>query len=133
MVLAVIFRRRGRGMQKSCMYFGALFAVAAASLWGSPAGADSNSAMRALRGESAIKDLVFDPKAAVQWQIGVLSDGTRRYGYAQYVCEVLKENGAVDGSTEVRILDIVQVTQGKNFRSASLGRVNCKTFKQSYP
>jgi hypothetical protein len=80
-----------------------------------------------------VKDFIYQPGQAVEWQIGVLSDGTPRYGYAEYICSMLASHRLVTPRTEVRIVDIVKVTQGQNFRQASLGRVNCSTSERSMP
>ncbi|PAL25517.1 hypothetical protein CD928_03320 [Sphingopyxis sp. GW247-27LB] len=85
------------------------------------------AAKTALRAEPKVKDLTYNADDAVQWHIGVLDDGSNRIGYAQYVCELLKEKGALAGRTHVRIVDIAKVAQGIDFRSASLGHVICET------
>ena len=92
-----------------------------------PAPAAIEAAEKALRTEPKIKDLIYNPDQAVQWQVGVLDDGSSRVGYANYVCEVLKENDALSGRTHVRIVDIAKVAQGTDFRSASLGHLVCET------
>jgi hypothetical protein len=92
-----------------------------------PTPAAIEAAKAALAAEPKIKDMVYDPTQVVQWNIGVLDDGTPRVGYAQYVCEVIKEKGALAGRTNVRIVDIAKVAQGKSFREANLGHVICET------
>jgi hypothetical protein len=92
-----------------------------------PSPAAIDAAKAALRAEPQIKDLLYDNEAGVQWHVGVLDDGTSRVGYAEYVCMVLREKGALAGRTHVRIVDIAKVTQGGDFRSASLGHVICET------
>lgn len=82
-------------------------------------------AEKALRAEPKIKDLLFQPDQAVQWQIGVLDDGTNRVGYARYVCEVLKDHGALQPNSHVRIVDIAKISGGVGFRDAALGHVAC--------
>lgn len=83
------------------------------------------AAESAIRAEQKVKDLLYQPGQAVEWQIGVLDDGTSRVGYANYICDVLGEHGALKPTTHVRIVDIVKVSQGGNFRNASLGHVSC--------
>ena len=83
--------------------------------------------------EQKVVDIYYDPSATVQWHIGVYDDGSKRYGYASYICDILHEYALVDQSTSVRIVDVKKVTQGETFRKASLGRVNCSTYEQSYP
>lgn len=93
----------------------------------SPAPAAIEAAKTALAAEPKIKDLTYDPSAAVQWNIGVLDDGSHRFGYAQYVCLVLRDKDALAGRTHVRIVDIAKVAQGSDFRDANLGHVICET------
>lgn len=92
-----------------------------------PAPAAIEAAKAALRAEPKIKDFHYDPEAAVQWNVGVLDDGSSRIGYAQYVCHVLSENGAMTEDTHVRVVDVAKVVQGSDFRSANLGHIVCKT------
>lgn len=95
------------------------------------------SALKAIKAEPKVKDAVH-ASSGVKWQVGVLDDGTPRYGYASYICELLREHGVVNSSTKpstelVRIVDIVKVTNGQSFRKASLGTVDCVTYKQRMP
>ncbi|KTE24423.1 MULTISPECIES: hypothetical protein [unclassified Sphingopyxis] len=92
-----------------------------------PAPAAIEAAKTALASEPKIKDLSYDATNTVQWNVGVLDDGSRRTGYAQYVCQVLQEKGALAGRTHVRIVDIAKVAQGSDFRDANLGHVICET------
>lgn len=90
-----------------------------------PPPAAIEAAKKAIKAEPKVKDFIYQPGQAVEWQIGVFDDGTSRVGYANYICEVLAETGAIKPSTHVRIVDIVKVSRGENFRSASLGHVAC--------
>lgn len=92
-----------------------------------PAPAAIEAAKTALKAEPKVKDLTYSAADAVQWNIGVLDDGSRRVGYAQYVCSVLQEKGALAGRTHVRIVDIARVARGDDFRDANLGHVVCET------
>jgi|GEM_PF-1908073 len=92
--------------------------VAAAPVATAPRYADNGAAaLTALRAEKAIKDVAVDPAAPVEWTIAVDDDGTRRYGYAEYVCLVLNETKATDATTDVRIVD--------STNARSLGTVHC--------
>lgn len=85
-----------------------------------------------LRKEPKIRDLVYDPDGAVQWQIGVEDDGTPRHGFADYVCMALAEAGLVAPTTNVRIVDVARLARSNgDFRDASLGRVTCATGQRS--
>lgn len=92
-----------------------------------PSAAAIEAAKAALTKEPQIKDMTYNAAAAVQWNIGVLADGTSRVGYAEYVCTILEEKGALAGRTHVRIVDIAKVAQGRAFREANLGHVICET------
>src|SRR3546814_7144181 len=63
--------------------------------------------------------LVADPddKYSVDWQIGVLPDGSSRIGYAQYVCGRLAELKLVDDHTDVRIVDLLALEANGGDRS----------------
>jgi hypothetical protein len=84
-----------------------------------------SSAQEALRNEPVVRDLLYQPKAVVQWQVGVIDNGTSRVGLANYVCELLSQHRAIEPNTRVRIVDIAQISAGESFRSASLGHVAC--------
>ncbi|KPL69290.1 hypothetical protein SZ64_14965 [Erythrobacter sp. SG61-1L] len=78
----------------------------------------------AIRKEPKVEYVLYEGEPA-NWNIGVFDDGTSRIGYAGYICQVVQEHGAVTPSTQVRIVDVVKVKAGENFRAASLGRMNC--------
>jgi hypothetical protein len=85
---------------------------------------------RKLLAEPAVLDLMYDPDAAVQWQVGASDDGSRRHGLAETICMDLKEAGLVDKRTSVRIVDLAKLNANSgDFRAASLGRVDCNTFE----
>ena len=83
------------------------------------------AAQQAIRAEPKVKDFIYQQGQAVEWQVGVLDDGTNRVGFANYICEVLGEHRALTPRTQVRIVDIAKVSRGESFRSASLGHVAC--------
>ena len=93
----------------------------------------ADAALKAIRAEPKVKDVLYQPGQAVEWQVGVLDDGTPRHGYASYICEVLSEQGADTADTVVRIVDIAKVANGTNFRDASLGSVRCRDGSRSMP
>jgi hypothetical protein len=80
--------------------------------------------------EPKVKDVLYDPNLFVQWQVGVLTDGSSRVGYALYICELLREGKVLESDTQVRVVDIVRVSSGVDFREASLGRVDCSSNKE---
>lgn len=80
-----------------------------------------------LEKEGQIRDFVLDPANAVILQAAVDDDGSRRYGYAEYLCIVLGEAGISLDRAVVRIVDAGRVQQSQgDFRSISLGTVQCK-------
>lgn len=88
-----------------------------------------SKAVVALRGESKVLDVLYDPDAAVEWHVSVLDDGTSQNGYANYVCQILNGVGATNPKTIVRIVDAKKVTERKSFREASLGSAMCKDYR----
>lgn len=102
-------------------------------LTASPACADAQSAEAEIRAEKIVKDMLYQPGQVVEWQIGVLPDGSDRYGLAEYVCMILADHEVVNDWTEVRIVDIVRMANGEGFRDASLGRVNCASGRREKP
>lgn len=91
------------------------------------------AAKKQIESEPKVVELLYDPKAAVQWHIGVIDDGSKRYGYASYICDILHEHSLISQNTSVRIVDISEVNRGETFRKASLGRVNCSTYQNYDP
>jgi hypothetical protein len=91
------------------------------------------AAKSAIGAEPKVKDFTYQPGQVVEWHVGVLDDGSPRHGYAGYICQVLAEHGASTARTHVRVVDIVKVSQGENFRSASLGHVACSDFRVITP
>ena len=83
------------------------------------------AAKASIAAEPKVKDLLYDPIATVQWHVGVLNDGSPRFGYAEYLCTLAREHGAADDNTWLRVVDISKVARGVDFRSASLGTIRC--------
>lgn len=85
-------------------------------------------AVKELEGWDAIVEVMHDESLAVQWTIGVKDDGTKRYGLAESVCMELGDRGLVHDRTWVRVVDRQAVmSNGGDFRAASLGGVKCAT------
>lgn len=84
------------------------------------------------------EDMILDANREISdiWMIGVKDNHKKRYGLAQYVCEVLKEKGLARDTTNVRIVDFFAVTRKINpltYREASLGMVRCSDFQRLDP
>jgi len=81
----------------------------------------------AIASEAEVVDLAFDESNAIEWNVAVVDDGTRRYGFAQSICIVLRQAGAYDDAVDVRIVDASKRAQFKDaYRDYSLGAVRCK-------
>jgi hypothetical protein len=79
-----------------------------------------------LLAEPKIGDVLYqDGTDLVDWTVAVRDDGTSRVGYATYVCQVLRDGGLVDRHTDLRVVDIAKAERSGDFRSASLGHVDC--------
>ena len=85
-------------------------------------------AKAAIMQDATVKDLLFDDGNAVEWHVGVLDDGSPRWGYAEAVCIILNQNGVSDDRTDVRVVDVAKLARSPgDFRGASLGHVDCAT------
>jgi hypothetical protein len=90
--------------------------------------ADARAAVDELEGWDAILEVMHDETASVQWTIGVKNDGSKRYGLAESVCMELDDRGLMHDRTWVRVVDRQAVmSNGGDFRAASLGGVRCAT------
>lgn len=76
-------------------------------------------ALVAVKGEAKVKDAVWNGSTLA---VGVVDDGSKRDGYASYICEVLREHGAADGVT-VSIKDIVSIASGGSWKE--IGKARC--------
>ena len=85
------------------------------------------TARKEIAAEPKVKDFVLDPSSAVMLQVAVTDDGSRRYGLAEYFCGRLHDWHLYNDKAVVRIVDASKVDQsGGDFRSISLGTVNCR-------
>lgn len=75
-------------------------------LVGQAATASWDSALDAIRAEPKVVDLVR--KGPILY-VGMQNDGSRRDGYAQYLCEVLREERVDDRSVDIHIIDIAEL------------------------
>jgi hypothetical protein len=85
-------------------------------------------ALALLKAEPKVKDVLYQPNAAVRWSVGIFDDGTNRNGYAEYLCLTLKDAGVDQKGTIVRVVDMAKIAQGGvPGRETSLGSMNCET------
>ncbi len=63
-------------------------------------------------------------KSSTVFAVGVRDDGTRRDGYAQYVCLVLPDFGLSPAGTLIQIIDVVKLNSTGNW--VTLGQTFCK-------
>jgi hypothetical protein len=89
--------------------------------------ASIDKAKSLIKAESKVVDLVYDPTNVVEWAVAVNDDGSKRYGYAGYICMLLRNAGAYDDEVEVRIVDAAKIAEFKDaYRDYSLGTVRCQ-------
>jgi|TARA_B110000503_G_scaffold119654_1_gene181615 hypothetical protein len=72
--------------------------------------------------EPTAKDAVWTASDILK--VGVFNDGSRRDGYASYVCQVLYERGFKGIGVWVQVIDIIQLTQ--NNKWVRLGQSRCQ-------
>jgi hypothetical protein len=87
---------------------------------------DIDKAKKMLGAEASIVDFNYDATNAVQWTIAVKNDGSKRYGFAKYICMNLPKNSDGNNHYSVRIVDAAKrLEHGDDYRSYSLGAVRC--------
>ena len=72
--------------------------------------------------EPTAKDALWTNKGI--FKVGVIDDGTRRDGYAEYVCTVLYDYGFSGKQVWVQIIDIVKLSNSGKW--VKLGEARCK-------
>lgn len=83
-------------------------------------------AKKLLRAEPKVIDLNFNPINAIEWHVAVQNDGTKRHGYAEYLCLLLRDADAYDDEVAIRIVDASKVASLKDaYQEHSLGAVRC--------
>lgn len=80
--------------------------------------ASKETATAALNAEPKVKDLMWRGSTLY---VGVLDDGSNRFGYALYVCNVLAEHD-LRGMT-VHVMDIVKIVRDNDW--VKLGSADC--------
>lgn len=92
-----------------------------------------DSAIATIKAESRVEDFYYeDLRDGAQWNVGVIPSQGSEYGYANFMCDVLREHG-LDSKEKIQIVRIVDIT--KVFReqvspkTASLSRIRCDTYK----
>jgi hypothetical protein len=72
--------------------------------------------------EPVAKDAIWTAKDI--FKVGVIDDGSRRDGYAQYICEVLYDEGFNGHKVWVQVIDIVKLTRNGSW--VKLGEAHCQ-------
>lgn len=87
-------------------------------------GPQNDKVVRIFQGsdEPTAKDAVWTAKDI--FKVGVIDDGSRRDGYAKYVCEVLNEEGFGGKGVWVQIIDIIKLTRSDKW--VKLGEAHCR-------
>lgn len=87
-------------------------------------GAKHDKAVKIFQGnqEPTAKDAVWTQRDI--FKVGVINDGTSRNGYAQYVCEVLYDEGFKGQGVWVQVIDIVKLNNSGKW--VKLGEARCQ-------
>jgi hypothetical protein len=72
--------------------------------------------------EKTAKDAIWTARDI--FKVGVIDDGSRRDGYADYVCQILYDYGFEGEKVWVQVVDIVQLS--RNGEWVKLGESRCK-------
>lgn len=72
--------------------------------------------------EKTAKDAVWT--SGDIFKVGVINDGSRRDGYADYVCQVLYDYGFKGKKVWVQVIDIVKLTRNGDW--VKLGESHCQ-------
>jgi hypothetical protein len=72
--------------------------------------------------EKTAKDAIWTARDI--FKVGVIDDGSRRDGYADYVCQVLYDYGFKSQKVWVQVIDIVQLS--RNGKWVKLGESRCQ-------
>lgn len=91
------------------------------------------SAIKAIKAETGVIDMVYDDTAVFQWVIGMKSDGSLRYGRAESFCILLSQTGIDLTRQAVRIVDFRRYMVDGDGRAASMGAVDCEKGRHIYP
>lgn len=94
-----------------------------------PTSAAIEAAKKALQAENSVKGVFYDPAASAQWEIGMVNNGSSRVGFANYVCDLLKEHQAAAADTKVKIIDIANLlVAGSDRNNRGMGTVACEDY-----
>ncbi|MFZ5580221.1 MAG: hypothetical protein ACOZAQ_07165 [Pseudomonadota bacterium] len=72
--------------------------------------------------EKTAKDAIWTSRDI--FKVGVINDGSRRDGYADYVCQVLYDHGFKGKKVWVQVIDIVKLTRSGSW--VKLGESHCQ-------
>lgn len=88
------------------------------------ADAEMDAALAEIRSEVKVRGVHYDDTSGVL-SVGVFDDGSKRDGYAMYVCELLREHAPDKREILIKIVDAPKLTVRGEFQE--LGRFVCKT------
>ncbi len=72
--------------------------------------------------EKKAKDALWTSQS--MFKVGVIDDGTRRDGYAGYVCEVIADHGLSGRGISVQVIDIQKLVRTNKW--VALGEARCR-------
>lgn len=72
--------------------------------------------------EKKVKDALWTSQS--MFKVGVIDDGTRRDGYAEYVCQVIADYGLSGRGISVKVVDIQKLVRMNKW--VDLGEARCR-------
>lgn len=72
--------------------------------------------------ENIAKDAAWTSRR--MFKVGVIDNGTSRDGYAQYVCQIVREHGIADPDLRVQVIDIAKLVRTDKW--VKLGEAACR-------
>lgn len=107
-------------------------AVAATTVNG-PSATLLDAAIKAVKADPGVIDIVYDDHAVFQWVIGMKDDGSLRHGRAESFCILLSQTGLDLTGQAVRIVDYRRFIVDGDGRASSMGAVDCASGRHIYP
>lgn len=83
----------------------------------------NNKALAIIKNEPKVKEAIITDANVLY--VSVLDDGTNRNGYADYLCEILKENGSSVSNVKVVEVGTTNDPDKDNAYGVLLGESNC--------
>ena len=83
--------------------------------------------LQLVKSESKVKDAIFPNSSDSLLYVGVYNDGTRKDGFAEYLCLSINQKVKLPHQIYIKIVDYQDILQKKGFRE--IGSFFCKPIK----